>query len=155
MNIKINDIKCDLSDEGFDSSVVASVYYTLDNESKWLHIIETDGIPDFFLSKDDIHGKLIEEGDDIDARIDFLDKYRINKFEGVKFDELSYDNLFEKINSKDIDPLIKKLFRLIILIVRCDYDDLKDLIKKYKTKNLCDIDVPCSDVEEDYNESLN
>lgn len=141
----IEDLKCGITETGLDS-VVASIKFNNEEESKWLNIFEIEGIPSFNLSKDDIFDKLIKDDVSDKEYAKLLDNTFIDNFNGMPLGE--YEDMIEYMNKKDQtqDTL---LLRLIIALVRADNDDTKELIKKSKGKYLDQIDIPISDIEED------
>ena len=73
----IEDAKCDISAGGFAcgpvfGNPVVTIKFKDDDETKWLSLVEVEGIPNCFLTDEDIHEKLVTEDFD-DEFTDYLE----------------------------------------------------------------------------------
>lgn len=106
------------------------VFYTLS---------EAEGMPAFYKTKESVFDKLMNPDEDEDVISDIVDKHTL--YEGE-----SYADFFE--NHRDIECY--EGLRYLIYIMRADWDTTKAFIKKTKGKLLSEIEIPKSDVEEDW-----
>ena len=106
------------------------VFYTLS---------EAEGMPAFYKTKESVFDKLMNPDEDEDVISDIVNKHTL--YEGE-----SYADFFE--NHKGIECY--EGLRYLIYIMRADWDKTKAFIKKTKGKNLSEIEIPKSDVEEDW-----
>ena len=127
-------------------TVVASVLYESPNgERKWLHCCETDGNPAFYKSADDIHDRLVDEDWEDQAFWDRVNcELFIEEFGGIRLSDYE-ETLRDLAKGDPAAPLI----RLLIALVRCDWETTESLIIRAKTTELDDLAVPKIDVEAD------
>lgn len=104
------------------------VFYTLS---------EVDGMPAFYKTKESVFDRFMDPTED-----DFSDI--VNKH--TLYEGESYADFFE--NHKGIECY--EGLRYLIYIMRADWDTTKAFIKKTKGKLLNEIEIPKSDVEEDW-----
>ena len=96
-------------------------------------------MPAFYKTKESVFDKLMNPDEDEDVISDIVNKHTL--YEGE-----SYADFFE--NHKGIECY--EGLRYLIYIMRADWDKTKAFIKKTKGKNLSEIEIPKSDVEEDW-----
>lgn len=133
---KIIDAKVGASSGGIacgpvGGTVVASVLYEApDGERKWLHCCEAEGLPAFYLSEDDIHGKLLEEDWEDQAFWDRVNcELFVDSFDGLPLGE--YEKTLKGLAGESpAAPLI----RFLIALTRCDWKDAESLIDGAKGK---------------------
>ncbi len=81
-----------------------------------------------------------------------LQEHQIDNLDGIEFRE-DFDELFENIYSDKDNPVVP-LIRYIVTLVRCEMDDVEPLINMAQGKYADELDIPKSDVEEEYLEEL-
>lgn len=143
----VSEVKCGVSEGGVacgpgSGSVVVSVNVTEGDKSFWLSNAEVTGIPNFYLTDQDIYEKLVNDDDE-----DFYEKLEekfIKEFDGIALGE--YDDIFASIRKNVGNPAVS-LIRYIILLTRCSMDEVEDIVAMAKGKYVDDIEVPASDVE--------
>jgi len=149
MSYMIKEVKWGVNGGGpFACEVFVSVLFTDGTDNMWLSNYEYDSIPTFYLSKEDIFDYLRNYNEDDELINDGLEERMISSFHDIILED--YDTIFEsmkKCNNKDAINLIKA----VIAITRCGNEDMGDLIKSLTNVDLSTIEVPTSDVEEDYN----
>ena len=118
--------------------VNTSIKFTKDGVTKWLTNSEVSGIPNFFLTENDIFDILMEQNFD-DENIDKLVKASyIEEFEGIKLGD--YDEIEEIL--KDCDSVAAKLVKLLIVVTRCSADELEKYIEAGTGKYVDEISIP-------------
>ena len=155
MNYYIDNVKVGLTEGGVsmcgpvDPSVVVSVqFHCEDGNQYWFHCVEFDGMPSFYITEEDMFDKLIEEDEGF---YDWLNRCcAINRFEDIRLSG-EYDEIFERMDRMAGHPAIPFL-RYVIALVRCGMGEVKELTKMGIGKDAAAINVPISDVEEDYRE---
>ena len=148
----IQDAKCDLTGGGFScgpvpSSVVVSVRFNDGTETKWLSVVEVDGVANYFLLDQDVHADLVDEDD---ATIERIQDYYVHELNGIALDS-EYYGTFESMADAPKNPVIP-LIRYIITLLRCDMDNVAGLINMAKGRFADELDIPMSDVEEEWKE---
>ena len=106
-------VKCGVADGGMacgpvEGAVNTSVKFTKDGVTKWLTNSEFTGIPNFYLTDEDIFDRLMEQDFDDQEFTDLLEASYIEEFEGIALGE--YDELeeaIEKYFEKCVDEIIK------------------------------------------------
>ena len=83
----IEDAKCGVTEGGFacgpvPGNVVTTVKYTADGETNWLTNIEVDGIPNFYITKEDVFDKAMQDDPDDEEFWDFMNDSFVNEFDG-------------------------------------------------------------------------
>ena len=76
----------------------------------------------------------------------------IHEFDGIAFDD-QYSTTFESMAEDPENPAVP-LIRYLIALVRCGMDEVEDLIQMASGKYADELDIPASDVEEDYMDEL-
>ncbi len=143
----VNEVKCGVGEGGVacgpgSGSVVTSVKITDGDKTFWLSNVEVTGIPNFYLTDEDIYEKLVNDDDE-----DFYEKLEgkfIKEFDGIALGE--YDDIFASIK-KNVGNPAASLIRYIILLTRCSMDEVEGIVALAKGKYVDDIEVPISDVE--------
>ncbi len=151
----IEEAKCGVTDGGmacgpFPGTVVAAVKFRNGKKSKWLFLSEVDGIPCFTLTDKDIYDDLLKEDLENEEFMEYMNTHTIYELDGIELG-CSYDELFESISENPENPGIP-LIRYIIALTRCKMDELDPLIEMAKGKYADELDIPMSDVEEEYHE---
>jgi len=148
----VQDAKCDVIGAGlFAHTVVGAVKYKTDDTEEWLYCEETDGMPEFYLSKNDIFGDLIKEDVQQQEFEELRDGARISELDDISLGE--YEEIFENIYRRKCSPAVP-LLRYLITLVRCDNEDIESIISMGKGKYIDEVDIPQSDVEEEFYEDL-
>ncbi len=147
----IEDVKCAISAGGFacgpiSGNPIVSIRFKDGDETRWLSLVEVEGIPNCFLTEEDIHEKLISEDFD-DEFTDYLDQHSVGEFNGITFGE--YTDIYYSISQNSENPAIP-LIRYLLTLARCDTADEKKLIEMSKGKYADELEIPMSDIEEDY-----
>lgn len=129
--------------------VVVTIKFNDGSKTQWLSLVEVEGIPNVFLLNKDIHEELVAEDFD-DEFTKYIDEHFINEFEGISFD----DSYFTTLNdiAEDPDNPAAPLIRYLITLVRCDMDEVEGLIQMASGKFADELDIPVSDVEEEFME---
>ena len=104
----IEEAKCGLTDGGFacgpiSGNPVVTIKFKDDDETKWLSLVEVEGIPNCFLTYEDIHEKLLLEDFD-DEFTDYLDQHSVGDFNGISFGE--YTDIYYSISQNPENPAI-------------------------------------------------
>ena len=71
------------------------------------------------------------------------------EFEGIQ--AYDYDDLFEGIRQEPNNPAVP-LIRYMIALVRCAMEDVEPLIRMAQGRYADEVDIPVSDLEEEYSE---
>lgn len=150
----IEEVKCGVSEGGMacgpmSGSVVATVKYRdNENESKWIYLVEVDGITNYFLVDEDFFDKLIEEDD---KTIEMMNDGAIREFNGISLGDGDYD--FDSLRENKDNPAVP-LIRYIIGLVRCETEEIDGLVAIAKGKYIDEVEIPISDLEEEYLEDI-
>ena len=148
----IENVKCDITDGGIacgpvSGSVIVTVQFKDGDETKWISNAEAMGIPNFYLLDKDVHADLVKEDMEDLEFAEYLQDHFISELNGIELGE--YDEIFESISEDPKNPAVP-LIRYIIAVTRCDMDETADLIAMALGKFVDELDIPVSDVEEDY-----
>lgn len=146
----IEEVKCDLTNGGLScgpvsGSVVVTVRFNEGSEPKWLSVVETEGIANYFLLNKDVHTELVEEDDET---IDSVEEHYVYDINGIELDP-EYSGTFESIADDPENPAVP-FVRYIIALVRCDMDDVTALIEMATGRFVDELEIPISDLEEDF-----
>ena len=114
---------------------------------QWLSLAEAEGYPSVYLSDEDIFDKLMEEDMEDTAFDEYLDEHYLEEFNGIAV--CDYDDLFESIHEDPDNPAIP-LIRYIVALVRCPMEDVDPMIRMAEGRYADELDIPVSDVEEEY-----
>ena len=145
--------KCGITEGGMacgpvPGNVVVTVQFKEGSTVQWLSLVEFDGIPNVYLSDKDIYEDLMAEDFDDEKFTEYLHEHFIQDFNGIKFED-DYSTTFESIADDPKNPAIP-LVRYLIALVRCDMDDVENLIQMASGKYADQLDIPVSDVEEEF-----
>ncbi len=151
----IEEAKCGISASGFAcgpvfGNPVVTIKFKDNNQTKWLNLVEVEGIPNCFLTDEDIHEKLLSEDSD-DKFTDYLDQHSVGDFNGITFGE--YTDIYYSISQNPENPAIP-LIRYLLTLARCDAADEAGLIEMAVDKYTDELEIPLSDIEEDYLDNL-
>lgn len=151
----IETAKCGITNGGMacgpvSGNVVVTVQFKDDSKTQWISLVEVGGIPNVYLSDKDIHEDLVAEDFDNEEFNQYMEDHFISEFDGIEFDA-DYSTTFESIAEDPENPAVP-LIRYLITLVRCDMDDVDDLIQMASGKYADELDIPASDVEEDFME---
>ena len=134
-------VKCGVADSGPGVGAVnATVKFTKDGVTKWLTNSEVTGIPNFYLTDEDIYDRLMEQDFANDDFMAMLEASSIDTFEGIKLSG-DYDEIEEAMDEAD-NEAAAALLEYIIEITRCSMDDLDDFIKAGTGKYADEIVIP-------------
>ena len=147
----IEEAKCGLTRGGFacgpvPGSVVVTVRFNDGSGSRWCTVAECDGIPNFFLLNRDVHDKAVEEDE---KTLEWMGAYFTHDFDGVEVGD--YFDMFAGF-AEDPEKAAIPLIRYIIALLRCAVDEVDGLIETAVGKYADELDVPVTDIEEDYSE---
>jgi hypothetical protein len=147
MNYLIKGIRYGITEGGMacgpvSGNVVASIEFQDDDKVSFLSMVEVFGIPEFYFSEEDIYDELLEESEDF---IDKANSLIINEFNGIELEE--YEDIMEELK-KPYNEEDKALIKLLIAVVRLDYDEADKLIEESVGKYIKDINIPDTDLDD-------
>ena len=147
MNYLIKGIRYGITEGGMacgpvSGNVVASIEFQDDDKVSFLSMVEVFGIPEFYFSEEDIYDELLEESEDF---IDKANSLIINEFNGIELKE--YEDIMEELK-KPYNEEDKALIKLLIAVVRLDYDEADKLIEESVGKYIKDINIPDIDLDD-------
>ncbi|WP_022778313.1 hypothetical protein [Butyrivibrio sp. AE3009] len=144
--ILIEDVICRIEEcwaacSGF---VGVGIKYSKDGgSSKWLSIIDGEGIEEFFLSEDDYIEKKFKPGisdDEAEEICNQEEAIRIDSFEGVSL-EGGYKKIINGFNDST-DEDVKRLLSYLFIVTLCGREDTEKYIQLGKGKNINDMELP-------------
>ena len=154
----IEDVKCGVSEGGMacgpvGGNVVATIRIkdTESEKSLWLSAVEVEGMPNCYIHDYDPYDKLIEENFDDSEFWDDMESRYIEDFDGICVND--YDELLNDVIEQPENPA-GQLLRFMVTLLRCGMDEIDDLVQLATGKFVDEIDVPASDIEEEYLEDL-
>ena len=147
MNYLIKGIRYGITEGGMacgpvSGNVVASIEFQDDNKVSFLSMVEVFGVPEFYFSEEDIYENLLEDSEDF---IDKANSLIINEFNGIELEE--YEDIMEELK-KPYNEEDKALIKLLIAVVRLDYDEADKLIEESIGKYIKDINIPDTDLDD-------
>ena len=147
MNYLIKGIRYGITEGGMacgpvSGNVVASIEFQDDDKVRFLSMVEVFGIPEFYFSEENIYDELLEESEDF---IDKANSLIINEFNGIELEE--YEDITEELK-KPYNEEDKALIKLLIAVVRLDYDEADKLIEESVGKYIKDINIPDTDLDD-------
>lgn len=147
MNYLIKGIRYGITEGGMacgpvSGNVVASIEFQDDDKVSFLSMVEVFGVPEFYFSEEDIYDELLEESEDF---IDKANSLIINEFNGIELKE--YEDIMEELK-KPYNEEDKALIKLLIAVVRLDYDEADKLIEESVGKYIKDINIPDTDLDD-------
>ena len=132
--MKILNIKCDVIDSFLGLLVNQLEVEGLDR--KFLYLVESDGFPCFYFSNEDFYEEILKNDSDDDEFTTLLDNSIISEYKGINLED--YDTINDSIDSvKDVDA--RKLIKLIVAIMRSNWDATNTIIKESNGKDINDI----------------
>ena len=146
MNGIIEEVKCGVQDGGIacgpvDGAIVAEIRIKAQEKISYYSLAEVTGIPNFYKSDESLYDSLMDTD---------IDDETIKKINRCFLEIGEYDEVFE--NSKEIEDF--PILRYLIYLVRADWDEVENLKVRTIGRDIADIIVPASDVEEEYMEEL-
>ena len=153
----IKEAKCDVTKGGMacgpvGGNVVVSVTISDAEKTQYLSMVEAAGIPNFYLTDHDIFDDLVKEDFEDEAFTEVMVASYISNFEGIDVSD-EYVGMLRDMY-KDLENPAVPLLRYIIVLARCPMEDVEKLISMASGKYADEIEIPVSDVEEDYLEDL-
>ncbi len=144
----VDEVKCGFEDGGMacglvDENIIASVKVTDGSKSFWLTNVEVSGIPNFYISEEDIFDRLVDVSEDDDF-VEYLDQCIINSFEGIQLGE--YGDIYKSIKQNEGNSAVS-LIRYMILLTRCSMEEEDGVKALAKGKFVDELEIPASDVE--------
>ena len=137
----IKDVNCDVLSGGPDPGIVCtSVKYSNGSVSKWLTNVEVDGLPNFYLTEDDIFDMIMADDDD-EAFQDYKDEHFIEEFDGIKLGE--YEDIVDFLMENEGNPAAA-LIKYVIAVTRSDMEITEELILSGVGKNADTLDIEMS-----------
>ena len=127
----IEEIKCGESEGGVACGPVSgsfnvSIRYSVDGESMWLSNADVGGIPNFFLTDEDVFQKLCD--DDMSEEFnDYMNAHYAGDFEGLDLGE--YWDVFNSFSENPENPAVP-LVRLLVTLSRCHREKEAELIRE-------------------------
>ena len=148
----IVDIKVGISDAGMacgpvSGNVIAEVQLRdPENEEVTYHsMVEVDDTLTFFESDESLYDILLS-GDSDDERWELVEESEVGGYTG-------YVEFFADLEENEIcDGEHEDIWKLLVFLVRASNEDTENAIKEYVGKPLNRIDIPASDVEQEYKE---
>ena len=103
--ILVECVKCGVSEGGVacgpvEGAVNSTVKYTRDGETKWLTNSEFTGIPNFYLTDEDVFDRLMDQNLDDEEFVALMEASHIEEFEGIKLYD-NYDEIEEAIDKAE------------------------------------------------------
>ena len=149
----IEEVKCGITEGGMgcgpvSGSVVASIQFREENRTQWLSLVEVTGIPNVYLTDKDVFEDLLAEDFEDMGFSEYMREHFIDEFEGIEFDD-DYSTTFESIAEDPKNPAVP-LIRYLIALIRCEMDAVNELIDIATGRYVDEIDIPVSDVEEEW-----
>ena len=153
----IENAKCGITDGGFacgpvGGNVVVTVQFKEDKKTQYLSVVEVSGIPNYYLSEEDIFDELVKEDFDDMKFQAVMDASYITDFNGIEFG-CEYSDVFESISDDKNNPAVP-LLRYVIALLRCPMEDVEGMVKMASGKYADEIEIPTSDIEEEYTDEL-
>ncbi len=142
----IEEARCDITNSLF-GNVVATIKFKEDDKTNWLSLVEVEGIPNCILTDKDMHEKFVREDLFDDEFTEFINDHTISDFNGIFLGE--YTDIFCSIADDPENPAVP-LIRYLVALARCDTESEKSLIEMAEGKYVDELDIPISDLEEDY-----
>ena len=132
-------------------NVIGSVRFRDGDRVWWLNSAEVGGCPNYYLTDKDVFDDLVKEDFDDEGHWNYMDEHFVSEFSGIELGE--YCDTFDSISSDPNNPAVP-LIRCLISLVRCCEEDVEDFIEMVKGIYADEMEIPVSDVEEDYLDSL-
>lgn len=84
--------------------------------------------------------------------IEYINEHSISEFNGIEFDGDCLSTFYNIM--EDPDNPAAPLLKYMIALVRCPMEDVDGLVEMAKGKYADELEIPISDVEEDYLEEM-
>ena len=128
----IEDAKCGISDGGIDCGpvpghVVTSVKFSDGEESRWLNLAEVDGMPNVYLTEEEVYEAMIKDDPEDETLTERLEEDYIEGLDGIAFG-MDYSETFASI-AEDPDSPAVPLIKYMIALTRCEMGDVQSLLK--------------------------
>ncbi len=138
-------VKCGVTDGGMacgpvEGMVNVTVKYTKDGVAKWLTNSEVTGVPNFYLTDEDIYDRLMDHNLADEEFATLLESSFIDEFEGIKLSG-AYDEIEEAIDGTE-NISAAALLEYIIEVTRCSMEDLDNFIEAGRGKYADEIIIP-------------
>ena len=151
----IEEAKCGITNGGMAcgpvfGNVAATIKFKEKTKSKWLSMVEVDGIPNYYITDKDIFDDLIKEDFEDEEFTEYLQEHFITEFNGLELG-MDYTEFFDNVSEDPDNPAIS-LIRYMIALIRCASEDVEKLVSMAAGNYSDEIDIPVSDVEEEYEE---
>ena len=142
-------VKCGVADSGMPGGdVIVTIQYRKDDgPSQWISNAECDGYATIYLNDFDPFDVLMSEDDENEKRGVGM----IDSFENIEFND--YEDMFDAFSEDEDNPVVP-LLRYLIAVTRCGKDEQDKLIAAAQGKYIDEVEVPISDIEEDYLDDL-
>lgn len=158
---KIQDVKCDVCGYGICADTVNVELELLSSTGKTVYIAaaEVDGFPNIYKTNESVFDKMMNGGAESADAAKNLSKEELENIGDSFFANLNenyalycsdgYDDFFE---NKKCCGIYRKAVRYLIYVLRAEWNDMNAFVKKTKGLYLKDLDIPKSDVEEEWEE---
>ena len=142
----IEDVKCNILSGGPDPGIVCtSVKYSDGKAAKWLTNVEVDGLPNFYLTDDDLFDRIMADDDDEEFD-EYRDAHFIEEFDGIGLGE--YEEIVDALTEKEEAPAAS-LIKYVIAVTRSDMERTQELIRTGKGKNADELKITMEDLDLD------
>ena len=148
--IQILEVKYGMSKGGMacspvDGSPVFSVRYRTNGKSRWLHNCVVDGIPNFFITDEDLHDKLLDDNY-VDKNIDYINSLYADEFEGICLDE--YDCMVDDISDDPDNPAVP-FIRFLLRLYNSYREEINRMIEENIGLYADELDLPPFDYDDE------
>ena len=155
-NYKILDAKYGITDGGMacgpiSGYVVVTVKFECEGKIQYLSIDDYESFPTFYLTDDDIFDNLKNEAED--DFLDYLESKELYEIDDIDLSTHEYFDIYDSLYQKGSGPAYS-LIKFAIAIVRLCVKDTKKLIKESIGRYVTEIDIPETEDEKDYKDSI-
>ena len=140
----IEDIRSDALNGGTLGFAAGAVKFTEDDESQWLSAVDMDGVPNVYLSDECIFDELMENPGD--ETLERSNRYYITEFNDI--DVTDYEEAYRCMEQDPDNPAVP-LIKLLIALLRSDWDDAGKLADAASGRYADEVDIPMTDIEEE------
>lgn len=149
----IEEAKCGIGEGGFacgpvSGPVIVQIKYTVDGETKYIVNEEFEGFPNIYEPEEDVFDAIVNDTMDDDERTDLINDNLIGELDGISLSG-EYEEIIESLLENEDSPAAP-FVRYILALTRCLSEDVEELIKKAEGKFVDEIEIPISDIEEEY-----
>ena len=146
--IQILAVKYGMSDSGvacgpMDPCPLYSVKYRMDGKEGWLHNYVVTGVPNYFITEEDIHEKLLDD-DYVDANIDYLNSIMIQDFAGLRL--CDFESMVDCIEDNQNNPAVP-FIRFLLRIYNTVWEEIDALIESAVGKYADEVPLPPYDYD--------